>query len=130
MESTRRSSNRQQKIPNHFHDSVHDLNKNKGITKNKGTSIKEKKIGDCLDKAVKECLGEGINQEDVVDGNCDSQKVASGHKVGTTMGKVIDDKGGEKLDNGGNVDVEKVVFGSIDDTIFASDDGSNKVNIP
>ncbi|GKA75895.1 RNA-directed DNA polymerase, eukaryota, reverse transcriptase zinc-binding domain protein [Tanacetum coccineum] len=102
MKSTRRSSNRQQKIPNHFHDSVHDLSKKKGATKNK----------------------------DVVDGNYDSQKVASSHNVSTTMGKVIDDEGGEKLDNGGNVDVEKVVFGSVDDTMFAGDDGSNKVNIP
>nr|GEV40416.1 hypothetical protein [Tanacetum cinerariifolium] len=38
----------------------------------------------------------------MVDGNCDSQQVTSGHQDCTTMGKVIDDEGAEKLDNKGN----------------------------
>nr|GEW18662.1 RNA-directed DNA polymerase, eukaryota, reverse transcriptase zinc-binding domain protein [Tanacetum cinerariifolium] len=66
----------------------------------------------------------------MVDGNYDSQQVASSHQDCTTMGKVIDDEGGEKLDNEGNVDVEKVLFGSVDDIMFVGDDGSNGVYIP
>nr|GEY28841.1 hypothetical protein [Tanacetum cinerariifolium] len=52
--------------------------------------MKEKEIRNCLEKVDKECLGEGVNQEEV----------------------------------------EKVMFGFIDDTMFVGNDGSNKMNIP
>nr|GEX10277.1 zinc knuckle CX2CX4HX4C [Tanacetum cinerariifolium] len=57
------------------------------------------------------------------DGTDDSQQGACSHAK--------DCDGGEKLDNGvhAHVEVEKVVFGSVDDTMFVGNDGSKRMNI-
>ncbi|GJT19247.1 RNA-directed DNA polymerase, eukaryota, reverse transcriptase zinc-binding domain protein [Tanacetum coccineum] len=59
MEQIRRSSMRQPKIPNHFNDSVHDLNRKKDLSKNKVNKVTSKSV--CKDNADKECLGQDEN---------------------------------------------------------------------
>nr|GEX01848.1 hypothetical protein [Tanacetum cinerariifolium] len=141
METTRRSLKRQQKIPNHFHDFVHDLNKKKEYTNNKGTSMKEKKVGDCLDIADKECLGEDVNQGSMFDGMVDSQQSVSGNvrdyatkenelKPCSDKGCDVDNKGYENSDKGVNTNVDKVMFGSVNDAVLVRNEGSNSLKLP
>ncbi|GKD27441.1 RNA-directed DNA polymerase, eukaryota, reverse transcriptase zinc-binding domain protein, partial [Tanacetum coccineum] len=67
MDTNRRSSKRQQKIPNHFQDSIHDLNKKKGSNKARGPNVMNKKDDVCLDQANREGLEEHDIQGDVGD---------------------------------------------------------------
>ncbi|GJW96534.1 reverse transcriptase domain-containing protein [Tanacetum coccineum] len=111
MESTRRSSRRQPKIPNHFHDSIHDLNKKKDVMKNKATSVKG-------------CVFDSV---------MDSQKNDSGNLV-DSVGRE-DELKDTGLDIGEGVDVnignvESVKFGSVNDDMLKGNGGSHNVKLP
>ncbi|GKE59931.1 hypothetical protein Tco_1510298 [Tanacetum coccineum] len=56
MDMNRRSSKRQQIIPNHFQDSVFDLNKKKDSNKGRVSKVMTKKDVECLYQANRECL--------------------------------------------------------------------------
>ncbi|GJZ56293.1 hypothetical protein Tco_0611486 [Tanacetum coccineum] len=111
MESTRRSSRRQPKIPNHFHDSIHDLNKKKDVMKNKATSVKG-------------CVFDSV---------MDSQKNDSGNLM-DSVGRE-DELKDTGLDIGEGVDVnignvESVKFGSVNDDMLKGNGGSHNVKLP
>ncbi|GKD41084.1 hypothetical protein Tco_1261291, partial [Tanacetum coccineum] len=133
MESTRRSSRRQPKIPNHFQDSIHDLNKKKDFMKNKATGVKVSKVVDCLDKANKECLDEDVNQGCMFDNVMDSQKNDRGNLV-DSVGRE-DELKDNGLDIGEGVDVsignaDSVMFGSVNDDILKENGRSPNVKLP
>ncbi|GJR61916.1 hypothetical protein Tco_1504078 [Tanacetum coccineum] len=128
-----KSTRRQPKIPNHFQDSIHDLNKKKDVMKNKATGVKVSKVVDCLDKANKECLDEDVNQGCMFDNVMDSQKNDRGNLVDSVgMENELKDNG---LDIGEGVDVsignvDSVMFGSVNDDILKENGGSPNVKLP
>ncbi|GJX32671.1 hypothetical protein Tco_0242526 [Tanacetum coccineum] len=141
METNRRSSKRQQKIPNHFHDSIHDLNKKKDTLKNKGTNVKDKKVVDCLDQADRECLVEDVNQGSMFDDMVDSQKNASRNLMDSEIRegelKACSDKGCDKdkevdenADKGRNNNVDNMKFGSVNEDMLTRNKGSNNLKLP
>ncbi|GKC84404.1 RNA-directed DNA polymerase, eukaryota, reverse transcriptase zinc-binding domain protein [Tanacetum coccineum] len=133
MDMNRRSSKRQQKIPNHFHDSIHDLNKKKDTIKNKGTNVKNKKVLDCLDQADGECLGEDVNQKGMFDDMVDCQKNASvdlmdsGIKDGEM--KACSDQGCDTV-KGVDENADKVKFDSVNNEMLTRNEGSSNLKLP
>ncbi|GJX42893.1 RNA-directed DNA polymerase, eukaryota, reverse transcriptase zinc-binding domain protein [Tanacetum coccineum] len=113
METSRRSSKRQQKIPNHFHDSIHDLNKKKESTKNKGISIKDNRVEQSVNGIERDNVAKESVLKPCVDNGCE-----------TVNG------GDERYDKEKNTDVDKVIFGSIDDDMLADNEGSNNLKVP
>ncbi|GKE22888.1 zinc knuckle CX2CX4HX4C containing protein [Tanacetum coccineum] len=133
METNRRSSKRHQKIPTHFNDSVHDLNKKKDNNKNKGTHVKSKKEVKFIDQANLECLGGAGNQEgmfdDLVGGNKNSREDMVDNEILNDQKENCFDQGDKPVEEG-DVIAEKLQFGSVCDEMLASKEGYNDLKLP
>nr|GEU72557.1 RNA-directed DNA polymerase, eukaryota, reverse transcriptase zinc-binding domain protein [Tanacetum cinerariifolium] len=60
----------------------------------------------------------------------DSQQSVSGNVMDCAMGNEFDNRRDDYLYKGENTNVDKVIFGSIDDDMLAKNEGSNKLKIP
>nr|GEZ39390.1 RNA-directed DNA polymerase, eukaryota, reverse transcriptase zinc-binding domain protein [Tanacetum cinerariifolium] len=130
METNRRSSKRQQRIPTHFNDYVHDLNKKRDTNKNKGKNAKSKNVVELMDKANRECLDEDMTQNCIFDDLGDCEKNAKDDAV--ENGKVYE-KGkdcSEQECEGVKVSAEKMMFGSVNDEMLTRNEGCRNVKLP
>ncbi|GKD62057.1 hypothetical protein Tco_1299566, partial [Tanacetum coccineum] len=133
METNRRSSKRQQKIPTHFNDSVHDLNKKKDCNKDKGISGKNKKGGDVTSKANSEGLSEAGNKEGLFDDCVGCDMNSREEMVDNGSQKVQMEKcsghDGFSVENG-EMFTEKMKFGSVSDEMLVNNEGSHDMELP
>ncbi|GJX57386.1 hypothetical protein Tco_0287283 [Tanacetum coccineum] len=119
-----RLSKRQHKIPNHFQDSVHDLNKKKSSNKARGPNVMNKKDDVCLDQANREGLEEHDIQGDVGDKIMGCNEETKGIVLDS---EVIDVQ--NKDDGIGGVENDgKVNFGSVNDDMIRMCDGISNEN--
>ncbi|GJW12180.1 zinc knuckle CX2CX4HX4C containing protein [Tanacetum coccineum] len=110
------------KIPSHFHDSIHDLNKKKGSNKTSGFNVMNKKDDACLDQASREGLEEHDSQGD------GGEKMRGCNEV--TKGIVLDSEVVNMQNEDDGIGVEgingKVNFGSVNDDMIRMCDGTSK----
>ncbi|GKC82075.1 hypothetical protein Tco_1137792 [Tanacetum coccineum] len=133
MDTNRRSSKRQQKIPNHFNDFVHDLNKRKESGKSKGNNGKNKNGNECLDQAAKECLDKNISQNGLFEelAECkdsDTQVLMESEEMKGMM--MSDAEIGDEVNKGVNVPADKVKFSSVNDEMLANNAGCCNLKLP
>ncbi|GJZ59818.1 RNA-directed DNA polymerase, eukaryota, reverse transcriptase zinc-binding domain protein [Tanacetum coccineum] len=113
MDTNRRSSKRQQKIPNHFNDFVHDLYKRKESGKSKGNNGKNKNGNECLDQAIKECLDQAAKV-------CLDKNISQ-NGLFKELAECKDSD--TQVNKGVNVPADKVKFSSVNDEMLANNAG-------
>ncbi|GJV09299.1 hypothetical protein Tco_1346955 [Tanacetum coccineum] len=133
MDTDKRSSKRQQKIPNHFNDSVHDLNKRKQSVKSKGNNGKNTNGKDCLDQADKECLDKNVSQNGLFEelAECkdsDTEVLMESEERDGMM--LRDAELGDEAIKGADVPTDKVKFGSVNDEMLANNVGCCNLKLP
>ncbi|GJT44300.1 RNA-directed DNA polymerase, eukaryota, reverse transcriptase zinc-binding domain protein [Tanacetum coccineum] len=128
MDINRRSSKRLQKIPSHFQDSVHDLNKKKGSNKVRASNMMNKEDDECLDQAGEECVEGNDIQDDVGEKKIGGSKESKGIVMDSEVISVqVEDVRIGVVGNDG-----KVSFGSVSEDMIkmydrtSSDNGGKK----
>ncbi|GJZ73074.1 hypothetical protein Tco_0637220 [Tanacetum coccineum] len=124
MDTNRRSSKRQQKIPNHFQDSVHDLNKQKGSNKARGPNVMNKKDDVCLDQANRE----GLEDHDIQGDAGDKIMGCNEETKGIVLDSEVIDVQNKDDGIGGVENDGKVNFGSVNDDMIRMCDGISNEN--
>ncbi|GJX41446.1 RNA-directed DNA polymerase, eukaryota, reverse transcriptase zinc-binding domain protein [Tanacetum coccineum] len=133
MDTDRRSSKRQQKIPNHFNDFINDLNKWKESVKSKGNNGKNKNGKDCLDQANEECLDKNVSQNGLFKEltECKDSDTEVLKESGERDGMMLRDAElGDEAIKGVNVPTDKVKFGSVNDEMLTNNAGCCDLKLP